>query len=204
MKLHVSTLTLLAIFFAATAVADSPHSRAIGDSRLIAPVPFPGFPEAVAVHDGRIYVSTPAAFGFTIPSEIFVYDLETGALLNSIQIQNQPAGIRAISYIAFGDDDNLYVLDEGLGVVRINIETRAQSVYAGPFYPVFHSAFNPPAPLLLNDLAFDEHGYVYVTDSFQATIWRVPPGGGAPQVWYSSSLIDGTFPSPVAVNVTSK
>jgi sugar lactone lactonase YvrE len=32
-----------------------------------------------------------------------------------------------------------------------------------------------------------------VTDSFQATIWRVPPGGGVPQVWFLSATIDGPF-----------
>src|SRR2546422_9193378 len=73
MKLSVSTLPLLAVVFAGAALADSPFSRPIGDSRLIAPVPFPGYPEGIAVHEGRIYVSTPAAFGVPgnfVPSEI--------------------------------------------------------------------------------------------------------------------------------------
>ena len=92
---------------------------------------------------------------------------------------------------------------EGLGIVRINVETGHQSVYAAPFYPVFHSAFNPPAPLLINDLAFDKKGFLYVTDSFQATIWRVPPGGGAPQVWFQNAAIDGPF-GPNGVRVDKK
>ena len=36
------------------------------------------------------------------------------------------------------------------------------------------------ASSLLNELVFDDAGNLYVTDSFQATIYRVPPGGGAP------------------------
>jgi sugar lactone lactonase YvrE len=80
-----------------------------------------------------------------------------------------------------------------LGIVKIDRKTGAQSIYAAPFYPSFVSAFNPPAPLLPNDLAFDKKGYLYVTDTFQATIWRVPPGGGAPQVWFQGSAIDGAF-----------
>src|ERR1041384_2531847 len=91
------------------------------------------------------------------------------------------------------DSDNLYVLDEGLGVAKINLVSRQQSVYAAPFYPVFTSAFNPPAPVLINDLAFDKKGNLYVTDSFQATIWRVPPGGGTAQVWYQSPIVAGIF-----------
>jgi sugar lactone lactonase YvrE len=196
MKKFLLKLVLPAALCVGPVLADDDHGRPIGDSRKIAGVPFPGYPEAIAVHDGRIYVSTPAAFGVPgnfVPSEIFVYDLESGALVKSIAIQNQPPGLHALSCIAFGDDDNLYVLDEQLGVVRINIETGAQSIYSGGFHPVFHSAFNPPAPILLNDLAFDKKGNLYITDSFEATIWRVPPGGGTPQVWYSSAAIDGPF-----------
>src|ERR1017187_7496476 len=173
------------------------NGRPIGDSRFIAAVPFPGYPEGIVVKDGRIYVSGPAAFGVPgnfVPSTIHVYSLATGEFLKDITIQNQPPnGLHALSCIAADDNGNLYVLDEQLGVVKINVQTGRQSIYAAPFYPVFHSAYNPPAPLLLNDLAFDKRGNLYITDSFQATIWRVPPGGGAPQVCYSSSLIDGPF-----------
>ena len=40
------------------------------------------------------------------------------------------------------------------------------------------------APALPNDLAFDKAGNAYVTDSLQATIWKVPAGGGQPQIWF--------------------
>ena len=185
---------------------DSPL-RPLGNSRFIAAVPFPGYPEGIVVKDGRIYVSGPAAFGVPgnfVPSTIHVYDEWSGAFLRDITIQGQPAnGLHALSCIAADDDGNLYVLDEQLGVVKVNVVTGRQSIYAGPFYPVFHSAYNPPAPLLLNDLAFDKKGYLYITDSFQATIWRVPPGGGAPQPWYTSSKIDGPF-GPNGIRIDAK
>jgi sugar lactone lactonase YvrE len=189
------------------AVRADNFARPIGDSKVIAAVPFPGYPEGIAVHDGLIYTSGPAAFGVPgnfAPSKVFAYDIETGALVKTITIQNQAGPLKAISCIAFGEDDNLYVLDEGQGVLQINIETGQQSVYAAPFFPVYQSAFNPPAPVLLNDLAFDKRGYLYVTDSFEATIWRIPPGGGAPQVWFQSSMIDGPFgPNGVRVDARS-
>ena len=56
--------------------------RPIGDSKVIAAVPFPGYPEGIVVSKGRIYVSGPAAFGVPgnfVPSIIHVYDLATGA-----------------------------------------------------------------------------------------------------------------------------
>jgi sugar lactone lactonase YvrE len=181
--------------------------RPLGDSKVLTAVPaLPGYPEGIAVHEGLVYVSGPANFGVPgnfIPSKIFAYDEDTGALVKTITIQGQIGPLNAISCIAFGEDDNLFVVDEGLGILKINVETGQQTVYAAPFFPVFHSAFNPPAPLLINDLAFDKNGYLYVTDSFQATIWRVPPGGGAPQVWFQNAAIDGPF-GPNGVRVDKK
>jgi sugar lactone lactonase YvrE len=181
--------------------------RPLGDSNVIAKVPFPGYPEGIVVHEDIIYVSGPAAFGVPgnfQPSKIFGFDKKTGALVKTITIQNQAGPIKAISCITVDDNDNMYVADEGQGILKINLDNGQQSVYAAPFYPVFNSAFNPPAPVLLNDMAFDMHGYMYVTDSFQATIWRVPPGGGAPQVWFQNSAIDGPFgPNGVRVNKAS-
>lgn len=200
-------LLLCAILFGQQAVrADNNHTRSIGDSKVIAPVPFPGYPEGIAVHGSLVYVSGPAAFG--VPgnldaSKIFAFDINTGALVKTISIQGQTRYPKAISCIAFGEDDDLYVLDEEQGVLKINVETGQQSVYSAGFHPVYTSAFNPPAPILLNDLAFDKNGYLYVTDSFEATIWRVPPGGGTPQVWFQDSRIDGPF-GPNGVRIDPK
>jgi streptogramin lyase len=181
--------------------------RPLGDSKVIAKVPFPGYPEGILVHEDIIYVSGPAAFGVPgnfEPSKIFGFDRHTGALVKTITVENQVGPLKAISCIAADENDNLYVADEGQGILKINLNTGQQSVYSAPFYPVFQSAFNPPAPVLLNDLAFDKNGYMYVTDSFQATIWRVPPGGGAPQVWFQSPTIDGPFgPNGIRVNKAS-
>lgn len=43
---------------------------------------------------------------------------------------------------------------------------------------------------LANDLAFDDAGNLYITDSFQATIFVVPPGGGAAQAYYQDARFD--------------
>ncbi len=37
---------------------------------------------------------------------------------------------------------------------------------------------------LLNSAALAPDGSLYVSDSFQATIWKLPRGGGMPQIWY--------------------
>ena len=201
-------LMLVAALMATSQLAATAQPRALGDSRLVAPVPFPGYPEGIAVYDGRFYVSGPAAFGVPgnfQPSTITVYDVKTGVQVDTISIQGQTGPLNAISCIAFDGDGNLFVLDESGRMLKINVETKHQSTYAAPFYPNFQSAFNPPAPILLNDLAFDKEGNIYVTDSFEATIWRVPPGGGAPQIWFQGPAIDGPFgPNGVRVDPNSK
>jgi streptogramin lyase len=211
--MRTKKITLFALLLAFLALplnniarAGANSDRALGDSRVIAPVPFPGYPEGIAVHDGLIYTSGPAAFGVPgnfVPSQIFAFDEQTGALVKTITMQGQPGPLNALSCIAFGEDDNLYVIDEFRGIVRVNVETGEQSVYSAGFHPVYQSAFNPPAPVLINDLAFDKHGNLYVTDSFQATIWRVPAGGGAPQVWFQDARLDGPF-GPNGVRVDPK
>ena len=207
MKLITSRSCTFALLLLSVSMAFAEnHQRPLGDSKLVAPVPFPGYPEGIVVHEGIAYVSGPAAFGVPgnfVPSKIFGFDVNTGALIKTITMQNQTGPLNALSCIAADEDDNLYVLDEGQGVVKISLKHGTQSVYAAPFYPVFQSAFNPPAPFLINDLAFDKEGRLYVTDSFQATIWRIPAGGGAPQVWFQSPVIDGPF-GPNGIRISPK
>ncbi|HYP04863.1 MAG TPA: SMP-30/gluconolactonase/LRE family protein [Bryobacteraceae bacterium] len=198
--------TLLLASASHVAFAENPHTRPLGDSRVVASVPFPGYPEGIVVANKKIYVSGPANFGVPgnfVPSTIHVYDLESGAFLQDITIQGQPSGLHALSCITADNKGNLFVVDIQQGIVRVDAKTGEQTIYAAPFYPNFPSQFNPPAPLLPNDLAFDKKGYLYVTDTFQATIWRIPPGGGAPQIWFQNAAIDGAF-GPNGIRVDEK
>ena len=183
---------------------NNPHQRPLGDSHIFAPFPAsPGFPEGIAIEDDRLYVSGPAQFGLFDTPKVVVYDLETGAKLQEIEIQglNQFAP-KALSGIAFGKQDMLYVIEAiQLGVVRFDVDTpHTQEIYsplmpnlptcaaAAPGAPCSPTAVdNPPLP---NDLVFDKNGYGYVSDSLQATIWRIPPGGGAAQIWFQDARLD--------------
>ena len=182
---------LLALSLTSAAVL----AQSLGDSRVVAPVPSPGFPEGIAVRGNRFYVSGPAAFGLPLGSAyVNAYDLKTGTLEATfpITITNPFAGMSGASCIAFGPDGNLYVIEPFVGVIRMNLDPlNTQSVYA---------SFAPTGPSLLNDLAFDGDGNLYVTDSFQATIFRVPPGGGAPVVWFTDVCLAGDPTVPFGVN----
>ncbi len=170
-------------------------AAALGDSKVVAPVSLPGYPEGIAVRGNRFYVSGPAAFGQPLGSAyVNAYNLKTGALEATypITITNPFAGMSGASCIAFGSDGKLYVVEPFVGIIRLDLDaSNTQSVYA-PFIPA--------GPSLLNDLAFDDDGNLYVTDSFQATIFRVPPGGGAPVVWFADARLAGDPLVPFGVN----
>lgn len=91
------------------------------------------------------------------------------------------------------------------GILRFTKQgqTYTQATYSAPFPNLPSCVFGPALPVscaLPNDLAFAADGSLYVTDSFQAAIWRVPPGGGTPQVWFQSPLLAGGGPLPIGVN----
>jgi sugar lactone lactonase YvrE len=182
---------LLALSFTPAAI----FAQSLGDSKVVAPVPPPGYPEGIAVRGNRFYVSGPATFGQPLGSAyVYAYDIKTGALEATypITITNPFAGMSAASCAAFGLDGKLYVIEPFVGVIRMDLNPgNTQSVYA---------AFTPAGPSLLNDLAFDNVGNLYVTDSFAATIYRIPPGGGAPTVWFTDPRLAGDANVPFGVN----
>ena len=182
---------LLALILSPTAIL----AQTLGDSRVVTPIGAPGFPEGIATRGNRFYVSGPAAFGQPLGSAyVRAYDIKTGAFEANypITITNPLAGMSAASCAAFGPDGKLYVVEPFVGVIRMDLNPgNTQSVYA---------AFTPSGPSLLNDLAFDDAGNLYVTDSFQATIFRVPAGGGTPTVWFTDSRLAGDPNVPFGVN----
>jgi sugar lactone lactonase YvrE len=172
--------------------------RPYGDARVLARFPNPpGFPEGIAVRDGRVYVAGPATFGTTgkPPSAVVAYDRETGATVRRYDTKGENRLMEhANSSIAFDGAGRLYVLNSQLGMYRLDTATGAQQAYSKPFpnlHPCIPILIGPPCsptltdlPPVPNDLAFDAAGNAYVTDSTQATIWKVRPGGGKPQVWF--------------------
>ncbi len=211
-KTFKRSLALLALALAcvfalslASALADN-SSRPFGDVQILATVPFPpGFPEGIAVRGNKVYVAGPASFDTagTPPSKVFAFNTTTGELERTYVIQGELTQFpHANSCIAFDGDGRLYVVNLQLGIVRLDTGSGAQEIYASalpnlapcsqtqpaPCSPT--QADNPPLP---NDIAFDAAGNLYLTDSMQATIWRIAPGGGQPQIWFQDSSLDTPF-----------
>jgi sugar lactone lactonase YvrE len=184
-----------ALFSAALVIPSSAQVRPVGDSEQFATVPLPGFPEGIAVRGNRVYVSGPANFGMNDTPMVWAFDLNSRALVAQypVQFANPYAGMRGLSCIAFGPDGKLYAVEPFVGIVRMHVNPSNQQEIYATFPP-------PPGPSLLNDLDFDANGNLYVTDSFQGTIYRVPAGGGPAVVWFQDSRLLGNPDLPFGVN----
>src|SRR5581483_10991092 len=88
----------------------------------------------------------------------------------------------ALSNIAVDGEGRIYALSTQLGLLRF---TRQGDNYTQETYGT-----------LIPDLP----GCAYVTDSFQATVFRYAPGGGAPQIWFQSQLFEGGGFFPFGTN----
>lgn len=170
-----------------------------------------GFPEGVAIAKSRTYVTGPATFGTAGkgPSVVTVVHTSNGHLIAEIPIEGENTAFEhAISGIAVDGDDRVYVLSTQLGVVRLERHGQqySQTSYAPPLPdlppcvpagPVPCSPTLADLPPLPNEMAFDDAGFLYITDSLQATIFRVPPGGGSVQVWFQSPDLAGSLAVPL-------
>jgi sugar lactone lactonase YvrE len=198
-------LCVLVCLAAQVSVWAQANARPFGDVQVLATVPNPpGYPEGIAVNGNRVYVAGPARFGTTNepPSKVFAYDTSTGETVREYAMQGENlTQEHANSCIAFDGAGRLYVVNTQRGIVRLDTGSGAQQVYATPL-PDLHPCSSNPAPCsptffdappLPNDIAFDEAGNLYETDSFQATIWRIPAGGGQPQVWFQDALLNTPF-----------
>ena len=60
-----------------------------------------------------------------------------------------------------------------------------------------------PTSSLPNDMVLDKQGTLFVTDTIQGAVWRIPPNG-EPEIWLQSDLLEGRqfdfFPFPLGAN----
>jgi sugar lactone lactonase YvrE len=136
-----------------------------------------------------------------MPSRVLEYTTSEG-LLDSWTVAgqdtSQPHGVQVAANDARG---RLLLLDKTSGrIIRLDPATGVQKLYGTvPHIPPCSSA--PPggeckqsaqdlAPMP-DYAAWGPDGSLYVTDYQQATIWRIPPGGGAAKLWLTDSRLDG-------------
>jgi len=170
---------------------------------VFAPVPFPGHPLAIAVDDNTVYVATHRAADGTpgVSSHVYAFN-QHGSLIADFRVKGQDDPIQGVSGLAVDGDGLLYVVDQSpFRVITLDPRTSQQELYAElPDVPLCGggdtiqcseaSVDRPAAPI---NCAFDMHGNLYVGDLQQALIWRIPPGGGDAEVWFTWNEWDSIF-----------
>jgi sugar lactone lactonase YvrE len=175
-----SALFALAVLAAAPAHA---WERGPVDVLTVLPDVTPGVQSSVegltVGPDGNIYVPT---FGFntkgalTGNAVLFVIS-PSGTVIRKVTIMNSSPHMLGLAFNPV--THNLWVLDFGAGnVLNVDPNTGSSSVLAGRI-----------ANSGLNALTFDSSGNGYVSDSFNGTIWKVPPHGGSYTSWSTGPLL---------------
>jgi sugar lactone lactonase YvrE len=186
---------------------DERRGAKIGVGRVfVGPDQSPPFPEGIVADRNRIYVAGPAAFGNNDgkPSEVRVFNQQTGELITTILLRGEKLDeIHGVAGLAADGQNRIYVVSNQLGIVRLSPtgDGYKQDIYS-PLLP--EVACNPNLPPTLpcslpNELTFGPGGYLYCSDSFQNTIFRIPPGGGVAELWFSSDRLAGSPSAPFPV-----
>ena len=145
-------------------------------------------PEGItADRHGNIYATTFDPTGATGgPGRLVVFDRH-GQLIRDVAVAGASP---ALLGLAFHPSGKLLVIDFGAAkVLEVNPHTGASSVF-----------MTVPGAAGLNALTFDSRGNVYVSDSFQGTIWRTPLDGGVATAWVSDPLLQPGGVPPFGAN----
>jgi sugar lactone lactonase YvrE len=203
-RIWVFGLVVIALGGPAAATAREPL-----DVELFARVPDPGSPEGIAVDgSGGVFVGTSPKEGGPLgakrPSKVFAYDA-AGTLTGEYVIEGQDLdeSFYGLLGMAFDGRDLLYAVDAAPPrIVRLDPRTGEQAVYAR-FHDVRPcgrgglpgdcSATVVDMPAFPDYPVFGPDGTMYVTDLNQALIWRVPPGGGDAEVWFTDNGFETLF-----------
>lgn len=182
--------------------------RAKGDVKLFAQVPMPGAPEPVVIApDGTVYTATlNAESGDTsAPSKVFAFTPD-GKLARTYDIKGQDLSQQhGLTGMAMDADGYLYIGSLAPPeVIRLDPRTGEQSVYATyRDVPVCSATVTSDCSKAMNDMkpwpdyiVLAPDGSLYETDSLQALIWKVPPGGGRGQVWITDDRLQSLIGPP--------
>src|SRR3954452_12004477 len=208
MRRGAMTLATLVAAVCACATTAQAADRPKGDTKLFAAVPAPGAPEPVVIApDGTVYTATlNAQSGDTsAPSKVFAFTPD-GKLKRTYAITGQDLSQQhGLSGLAMDADGFLYVGSLAPPeVYRLDPRTGQQTVY-GTYrdVPVCSATVTTDCSKAQQDMkpwpdyiVLAPDGSLYETDSLQALIWKVPPGGGKGQIWLTDDRLQSLIGPP--------
>jgi sugar lactone lactonase YvrE len=204
-------LWLVAALVALMCAAAPASARERFDTRVLAHMPSPGYPAlSLVAPDGTIYVGSfenPA--GDSLPSKVFAFAPD-GHVIRSYTVPGQDlAAAHGVQVAAIDSSGVLYLLDQHPARILTLDPRTGRFGYYGSFHDVPTCAAsgrtsdcsdtildNEPEP---DYGAWGTDGSLYVTDYTQGLIWRVPPGGGNAEVWFTDPVIDGGLFGPAGL-----
>ncbi len=136
-------------------------------------------PEGITVDAvGNVYVTTFDVSKTSGPGDLIVFD-SNGKLLRHVSVLGSTNLLLGPEFHPI--TGALLVIDFGAGkVLKVDPVTGISSVF---------TTVGPPPAHGLNDQTTDSAGNVYVSDSFQGTIWRIGPMGGTATAWVTHPLL---------------
>jgi sugar lactone lactonase YvrE len=151
-------------------------------------------PEGITVDTaGNVYVTT---FGFpesgpSATGQLVVFS-PNGKLLRQLVVSGASPHLLGLAF--HPTTGELLVLDFGAGkVLRVDPATGTATLFSDI------GAVSSSGPGI-NALAFDSLGNVYVSDSFQGIIWRIPAAGGVATPWVTHPLLTTSGKPPFGAN----
>jgi sugar lactone lactonase YvrE len=197
---------LALLVLAALALPVPAQARERFDVQVFAKIGAPGQPEPIAIGpDGRVYVATnQQGKGDTgAPSVVFAFD-QAGKLVREYEVKGQPLGEEhGIQGLAFDANGLLYVLDRSADprLIVLDPATGTQRRYASfADVPPCPAPMGAPCSATVTDadsgpdyVTFAANGDAYVTDIDQASIWKVPRGGGDAQLWFTDARLESVY-----------
>jgi sugar lactone lactonase YvrE len=208
MRRGVLVLATLIAAFSAVPWPAQAADRTKGDTKLFAPVPSPGSPAPVVIApDGTIYTATlNAESGDTkAPSKVFAFSPD-GKLQREYLVKGQDLSqVHGITGMAMDAAGYLYLGSLApASVLRLDPKTGEQITYASyRDVPTCSATVTTECQKSQNDMkpwpdyvVLAPDGSLYETDSLQALIWKVPPGGGRAEIWITDDRLQSLAGSP--------
>jgi hypothetical protein len=178
------------------------HAQTAWTTRVFAMVPAPGYPAMAYVSPQSVVFegTYDNPTGSSAPSQVFAWSRD-GAAIGSWTVPGEnlagPHGVQVATSDARG---RLVLLELGPpSALLLDPHTGSVTQYAtfadlAPCASGQTSGCSPTVqdlPPMPDYAVWGQDGSLYVSDYQQALIWRVPPGGGAAQVWLADPRLDG-------------